>query len=43
MVEVRKMRVEKEKNGLEPSTLEGLMNKVKIEQFYRLLESFSEV
>ena len=43
MVEVRKMSVEKEKNGLEPSTLERLTNKVRIEKFYRLLESFSEV
>ena len=43
IVEVRKMSVEKEKNGLEPSTLERLTNKVRIEKFYRLLESFSEV
>ena len=43
MVAVRKMSVEREQNGLEASTLEKLANKVRIEQFYRLLETFSEM
>ena len=43
MVAVRKISVEREQNGFEASILERLANKVRIEQFYRLLETFSEM